>query len=287
MTFVGKILIILQLTLSVSFLAFAAAVYTAERNWRDAHGEVSAELAAARQQAQGDAEAASVRTTQLENELAATTNRLALTDEKLADAEANTERVQVELDEVRTALERQTSLTTLAQEQAAAAENNAARVRALNSELQSVKAELLGRNRKLDDQLYALQRRAEAMREKQLETLSQKADLTAILTANGLSTDLDDYPELDRTPPPTVEGRVLTVAKPQRRGASEFVQISLGSDDGLSRGDELFVYSEEGDGQYLGKIVLVEVEADLAVGRVVSKSKNGVIAEGQSVTTKL
>ncbi|MEM1061313.1 MAG: hypothetical protein AAF532_01960 [Planctomycetota bacterium] len=287
MTFVGKILIVLQLVLSVSFLAFSAAIYTAETNWKTAHATVQQQLDDTRRESAAASETAANENAALSEELENVKNELSLTNEKLTDAETLAERQLAELDEVRSAYDRQSSLTTIAQEQAAAAENNATRVSELNAELQSVKTELLSRNRKLDDELYALRRQVDAMQQKQKAALARNADYLAILTTNGLSTDISDYPDLDRTPPPLVEGRVLNVQKPSRRGASEFVEISLGGDDGLKRGDTLYVFSYDDGGQYLGKIVLDEVEADRAVGTVVSKSKNGVIAEGQSVTTKL
>ena len=47
MSTVGKILVVLHLVLSVMFMAFAAAVYTAQNNWRAAEKKAQASLTAA------------------------------------------------------------------------------------------------------------------------------------------------------------------------------------------------------------------------------------------------
>ena len=90
-------------------------------------------------------------------------------------------------------------------------------------------------------------------------------------------------------PPPVVEGVVMDARKSARQG-TEFVEISLGSDDGLAKGHSLFVYrgANGGDrGKYLGKIEIVYVTPDKAVGTVVERAKNGVIQKGDNVTSKL
>jgi len=66
----------------------------------------------------------------------------------------------------------------------------------------------------------------------------------------------------------------------------------LGSDDGLSKGHQLFVYRfgtiENGNRpKYLGKIELVYVDPDKAVGTVIDAAKNGVIEKGDHVNSKL
>ena len=44
MTFVGKILVVVQLVLSLLFMTFAGAVFSVEQNWKTARDDVQQEL---------------------------------------------------------------------------------------------------------------------------------------------------------------------------------------------------------------------------------------------------
>ena len=85
-------------------------------------------------------------------------------------------------------------------------------------------------------------------------------------------------------PPPPLQGLVMDYRKEKKQN-SEMVEISLGSDDGLTVGHTMTLYNNEG--RYLGQIRLTLVEADKAVGIVTLKAKNTVIQKGDNVTTKL
>jgi len=94
----------------------------------------------------------------------------------------------------------------------------------------------------------------------------------------------------DPLPPPDVAGLVLDARKTRNR-STEFVHISIGSDDGLAVGHTLHVYrpadKNGGRAMYLGKIELVRVAPDEAVGTVIERAKNGIIERNDNVTTKL
>ncbi len=71
---------------------------------------------------------------------------------------------------------------------------------------------------------------------------------------------------------------------------TEFVEVSIGSDDGLLKNHLLDVYRSSAAGgapKYLGKIKIVYVTNDRAVGQVVQAAKNGIIERGDNVTTRL
>ena len=80
------------------------------------------------------------------------------------------------------------------------------------------------------------------------------------------------------------EGKITEILPPRVPGNADFVEISIGSDDGLLKGHQLDVV--RGD-KYLGKIRVVEATADKAVCEVVHKNKYGIIQRGDNVTTKL
>src|SRR5918993_1446904 len=67
MTFVGKVLVVVQLVLAICFMAFAGAVYTAQDNWRQKYDQSQVEL----KKAQGDANTAVQQEQQRETEMTA------------------------------------------------------------------------------------------------------------------------------------------------------------------------------------------------------------------------
>ncbi|MEZ6049715.1 MAG: hypothetical protein R3C11_29860, partial [Planctomycetaceae bacterium] len=75
------------------------------------------------------------------------------------------------------------------------------------------------------------------------------------------------------------------------RNNTVLVEVSIGSDDGLAVGHSMFVYRPQAaDGtpaQYLGKLEVTKVTPDKAVGRLILSTKNGIIARGDNVKTKL
>ena len=90
-------------------------------------------------------------------------------------------------------------------------------------------------------------------------------------------------------PPPPVEGLVKVIKK-DRTNRPKYVEITVGSDDGLLVRHVLDVMRTGVDGkdpQYLGKVRIISIEPDSAVGEVIESAKNGIIEVGDNVTTKL
>ena len=109
---------------------------------------------------------------------------------------------------------------------------------------------------------------------------------------NGLEvpTDFSDFAGAT-PPPPNVHGVVMDARKSKKQRGVEYVEISIGSDDGLLEGHSLYVFrsavDNKGKAKFLGRIEIVLLTPDRAVGTVVGKAKNGVIQKGDNVTTRL
>jgi hypothetical protein len=88
------------------------------------------------------------------------------------------------------------------------------------------------------------------------------------------------------TPPPPLDG-LITDYRKDPKGGMEYVEISLGSDEGLVVSNKLTAYSS--DGKFLAQIRLTQVFPDKAAGIVLKeeKAKNVTIKKGDHVTTKL
>ena len=104
-----------------------------------------------------------------------------------------------------------------------------------------------------------------------------------MLVANDLDPDPNKYAR-KLAPLPLVTGKVLD-AKKSAQGT--WIEVSIGSDDGITEGNVLYVYRVGEQNKYLGQIRLTLVTPDRAAGVVVERAKNGVIEREDYVTTKL
>jgi hypothetical protein len=79
-----------------------------------------------------------------------------------------------------------------------------------------------------------------------------------------------------------LEGTVLAVTE------KDLVEVSLGSDDGLRKGQTLEVYGPRvASLAYVGRIEVVQTSPDRSICRIVSDRRQGRVQKGDHVTTKL
>lgn len=289
MSFLGKVLIVTQVILSVLFMCAAGAVFVRHTDWRN-------QALAARQQVQD-------LQTEHSNEIADLNKRIDLIEQQ-AQAEKN--RADAEVGE-RQRLERQVATLTQdantlnqqLQRQTGLAETkaNEAEFRQAEAEKQRVQNETLHEsleqqltvNVQLRDELHNQQLAYEELVAQHDGMLEQLAFLEKVVRQHNLETDPRAFADLSEPPPP-VEGIVVETRK-DRTNRTKFAHISIGKDDGLQVGHELDVYRSaahnDGQAQYLGRIRIVYVTPDEAVGMVVEAAKNGIIERGDNVSTKL
>jgi hypothetical protein len=157
--------------------------------------------------------------------------------------------------------------------------------RAENKTLHDSRDGLLVANQELQDKQFVSQITLKSLNEKHERTLRRMNELQRRLQENGI--DIDPRTMVSKEPPPTtVEGEVKETRKLDSNG-TEFVEITIGTDDDIRKGHELFVYRANGEAKYLGKIRITNVWPDKAVGTVVQKNKNGTIKKGDKVTSRL
>jgi hypothetical protein len=139
------------------------------------------------------------------------------------------------------------------------------------------------------DKIYGMELERDKLIAQVTALLEQNAFLEKVVRQNGLDTDpalVADAIE----PPPPVDGLVVEIQK-DKTNRTRFVHISIGEDDGLRLQHELDVYrpAEQNGGktQYLGRIRIIHLTPDEAVGIVVQAAKNGIIERGDNVTTRL
>lgn len=285
MTTVGKILVVLHLVLSIMFMAFAGAVFTAQKNWRTTALANDAALKKANTKLKDQlAEFERERTDNQAKSDKQNDQIMKLTAEKgtlntqVLALTADNERLQLANDQV----DGQAQLQTVEANERTA---ESTLQRTQNSIAYQWRMDLSKKVHELEDTLFARQQELQTLNERHERVLKDLQTTRIFLGSKGLPTD----PKMmvsDKTPPPPVEGRVLEYVK-EKKGNTELVEVSLGSDDGLSVGHKMTVYNREG--RYLGQIRLTLVNADKSVGIVLKdlKEKNTVIQKGDNVTTKL
>ncbi len=290
MSFVGKVLVVVQVVLSVCFMGFAGAVFTAQSNWR-----------AKSMDFKENAENIQKNMTALESEFA---NYKTETTQKINDAmsaaqtakaandalKAQNKSYQNQLETVRAERDTSVAQAETTGEEAKFRRQESGRQRVVNKTLHDSVNELRAKIKSLEDTIFTQSIREKSLVDKHKKVLNELKYLNKIVVNLGVDPK-DPAIAGMKSPPPAVEGLIINTKKNKQNG-TKFVEVSLGSDDGLSKGHQLFVYrfgtKENGNRpKYLGKIELVYVDPDKAVGTVIDAAKNGVIEKGDHVNSKL
>ncbi len=288
MSNVGKLLVFLQLGLSIVFAAMAGAVYNAHTNWKVTAEKYKAEAA----QKQSDLSAAIANAETEKNDLTA---RLNGEKDLRLNVEANLQTAQVQVaalqkdkNDLQSQLASQTALAETKASEAGFRNEEALKQRLINSDVQKRLDEAQQELRTRTDDLFATRTELTDLQDRYTALLKDNSDLEKILASENINIDRRMVAKL-QSPPPVVDGLVQEV-KNDRTGRAKMLVISIGSDDGLVVGHKLDVYRSGVDGrraQWMAQVRVVSTTPDEAVCEVVQTSKNGIIEKGDNVTTKL
>jgi len=283
MTFVGKVLIVLQVVLSLLFMAFAGAVFSVQTNWKT---KVTDNLKVINELKETQTTIETDHAKALDD-LAA---KLVLTEDRAKNAEANLQDQTDKAKSLSQQLENESTRASaleqnikIANTQAEERRNEAIALRGINSKLHKIIGQMVAEVRVLEEGKFVSARERDLMVVKQKRLIKDFSQLQRIVAIEEI--DINAY-EGKKVPPVNIEGKVLATRK-GKRSEPDLIEISLGEDDDLVKGHELFCYSKADDGKYLGKIRIVYVTPDKSVGVVIQKAKNGIIKEGDYVSPKL
>ncbi len=278
---VSKILIVANLVFSLCFMCFAGAVFSFQAGWHEKATKTATQLANANKQItdlqgqkdqltktmsasleveKGRANQAEARVTGLEQNLKQAVGSLALAekerDKHLADL-----------------------LVATSEAQARVTETNDARIEI--KRLRDQNNEAIAIRRDLEDKNLEQQGQLTEASNREVQFLKEITRLNNLLRLNKI--DPRD-PVIGPVPAVVedVEGEVRESLKNASR-SQEFVEISVGSDDGVFKNLKMTVYRGS---NYLATIRITEVYPDKAIGLVVEETRNGSIAKGDNVTTK-
>ncbi|VAX36224.1 hypothetical protein MNBD_PLANCTO02-346 [hydrothermal vent metagenome] len=283
MTFVGKVLIVLQVVLSLLFMAFAGAVFTVQTNWKKKATEsiaqnneqknIQEEIDTDHQKALTDLNAKS----QLSEGRAVTAEAKLQGQTDLAKSLAK------ELADERTRNSESQQVTKIANTEAESRQNEAIRLRVSIGQLRKTIDKQVAEKHSLENVVFKSEQKIKLMKVKNNSIIKELSKLQRVIAVAKI--DVNEY-EGKQAPPVNIEGKIIAVLR-GLRGEPDLIEISIGEDDDLLKGHELFVYSKAGRGKYLGKVRIDSVTPDRAVGVVIQKTKNGIIKEGDYVSPKL
>jgi len=274
MTLLGKILTVLIFIMSVVFMSFAVMVFSTHKDWK---------AAAMRLEQEADVKENEYNT--LKDELdrlrLATERERAARAQALAALESRRLELQDQLNKTNTQLADKTTQLQVALEAARTAENQLA---GLTNEVETLREEIrtvLGQRDKYFEEVVAMTDQVHQMQDKQRQLTETRNDLLAensryklILDRNGLDADI-----IPRQPP-DLKGYIAALSQTNK----SLVEVSLGSDDGLRTGHYLEVSR---DGEYVGRLAVVRVSSDRAVGQILDELLRKPMQRGDIVRTKV
>jgi cell division protein FtsL len=276
MNFLGKVFVVLVLVMSIIFMSFAIVVYTTHKNWSQLAANQQTRLTAAqaeiaRLQSQHDRQVE-----QLAAERLAAEQQVAKLETERTTLTQTNAGILNELDTLKSQeRDRLASFTST--------QKNNEDLSAQVAELSRQKRESeLARDAQYAQMLAATEQRnqlvgqLETATERNIQLTTAVANMTQVMQANGLdpATDVNAVT-------PMIDGIVSQI---RRSGGVQYVEVSIGADDGLKAGDKVEVFRGS---KYLGRLDIMETSPNKAVGQVNRNFLQGQIQEGDRVATRL
>ena len=289
MTGIGKLLLALNVVLSLAFMALAMAVFSTHTNWRTKAQQLETQVASVRAENQAALEEARVAQADADAKVAAAEDTSRGLAGQLQTVQQERDAFEAKNNRLEQELLTQTGIAETKAAEAIFRKEQADEQTAMNSKLREQVNTLALSNRDLEDALFSKNLETEELSTRYEGVLTEVAEMRKVLASNNLSTDIEELTAL-KEPPPALDGLITDVRK-DKTGNVRYVALSIGSDDGVKRGH---VYSvvrpasrNQGRADYLGEVEIVDVMNDVSVGQVVRRSKNGIIEVQDNVTSRL
>lgn len=281
MTQLGKLLVVAITVLAMVFLGLSTVVFMTADNWKEKALAESKKL----QTAQGDLTKAQDEVARITTELARLAdehkNAIAVKDQGIKDLEGRVKTLDGDLVQVRKELSvaQQTATLTSTESGTRVAETEALRASLKSAQDQANTLKL--QEADLNQRIVDLGKNLDTARNINGRLREEVATLSGTLSKAGLSADVRNVKALAN--PPEVEGMIHRVD-----AQAEHVELTIGSDDGLVPGHELFVFRRTPRAQYIGKIRIIATDPERSVATVVGKTYLGTkVTEGDIVSTTI
>jgi antitoxin component HigA of HigAB toxin-antitoxin module len=281
MTFVGKILVIVIMAFSLLFLALSTVVFTTSRNWKVATAKEQADVVKLKKKVQDAQAVADAAKKGLEDAKVAHAEKEKVFNNTVASLQAESKRDKGQSEE---ATKQLVAAEQTAKQALDEVEDKRQQTDLLRTQLSAVEKqanEFRLHQADLNDQIRELQRTLDTATRNNSDLRERVAKFSALLRSKGLSDDISHIRGLE-SPPPVV-GEIKRVDPTNRR-----VEVTIGSDDGLVPGHELFIYRTTPRPEFIGKVTIVTVDPDQAVANVVGNTYQGKkIKEGDIVSSTI
>jgi len=278
MTFVGKILVIVIMVFAVIFLGISTVVFTTHTNWKTATAEQKKKVDDLTRKNSDLTSALDVAKKELDTAKAEHTAATAQSESRNKTLQDEIAKANTELTAARTELEQTVQNAKTALLEAEARRNETDKLREQKSAVEKQANEFKLQQTELNDKIRELERQNKTLDENNKDLKDRAARFQTALRKAGLSDDPTRYKALES--PPAVEGEVSRVDPKNQR-----IEITIGSDDGLFPGHELYLFRVSPRPQYLGKVQVMSVDPDQAVAKVIGRTVQGIkIKEGDIVS---
>ncbi|MDA7951445.1 MAG: hypothetical protein MPJ24_08150 [Pirellulaceae bacterium] len=270
MTTLGKFFVVAIFAISIAFFALSVAAFSTQKDLKKLNTEKESQLAALSTQRQNLQDEVDALKEKVAHERMARVSIVASRESMLRMSQDSLRRKQQELANTNVSLGEAIAEVSKKEE---TLQSYLAEVTSLREEIRSIQLttsethnNLVGAIDAYNEATGAKNRLEETS--KQLTALLAKAE--NLLANQGLTV----HTPLDKTPP-----KVLGVVK-EISGAH--VEITIGSDDGIRKGHEVDIFSND---SYIGRIVIEKTFPDAAIGKLMKGYTRGIIRKGDEVHT--
>lgn len=280
MTLLGKIFVVLIFIMSLVFMSFSVMVYATHRNWKmivtnttptekdplGLESQLEDSKNANRQQR--------MELEKMKNELAIerAARREALARLEARATQLNDQLVQKQAEYVALMARSGEAIETVdtTTQTAKRLKDEVAMLRSQVTQTRLDRDQQLARVVELTDGIHQMRGNLGRLKTTNGELLARVNKMKQVLDAHGL-------PEVLRPDiPPPLEGLVTDIAR------DKYIEVSIGSDDGLLVGHELNVTRE---GTFLGRAVVRKTNTDRSVGELMDEYRKGRVQRGDFVKT--
>jgi regulator of replication initiation timing len=273
MNFVGKILTVLILVMSIAFLIVSVMLFQTHRDWRQVALDNKKKIDQLTQANQALQSEIQISRDRLAHETVARRFAIAALQTKADQVEAQ---LQSSVQQVASLQAQAGTMATQIDATSQLVKNSLdenSKLRTNLRDTQQNRDQAFDRVVQLTDTLNSSQGNIQTLEERQQELIASNGRMRDVLTKN----DLTEFTSVEGTPP-QVDGVVTAV------GQKDLIEISIGHDDGLKVGHTLEVYSKN---TYLGRVMVRKTYPDRSVVQIIPEFRKGIIRKGDRVATKL
>jgi hypothetical protein len=276
MNLLGKIFVVFIVLVSFGLMLLSMIVYATHKNWHEEATAVKGRLDQARSENEQLQSRYQSLDSQLKSELEAARQEVRkLETERVTLLNENTT-FQKDLDQLNQERREATEMVAETQTNNSGLMKEVAGLRQEIRDTQQARDEAFAITLNSTSELHKQQGNLVSTLERQRQLVKQVSHQTEILRRKGI----DPNDSLDAIAP-HVRGIVNAT---RRVSGNQFIEISIGADDGLKPGHTLEVFRGE---RYLGRAEIMRTEPDRAVARIIRRFQKGQIQEGDNVATKL